>query len=201
MTAQSTTNGKQDARTAGKGGGWKLDPVALIALLLAAAALVLIWKSGMVKGNAHKIAFVDTQRLLTSFKEANKVNKELEAADGKWKADFKSMEDSLKAYMDTMTVKFDAADMKTKKKMQDELAMRNQQVNNFQRYHVKQMQDMTQDKMKDVYAKINAFMKEYGASKGYDVIFGTTNGSILYGENTQADITDEVIQALSKKYD
>src|SRR6185369_7675715 len=115
MTAQLTTTGTKDARTSGKGGGWKPDPMALVALLLAAVALVLIWKSGMAQaGGARKIAFVDTQRLMTTFKEANKVNKELEAADGKWKADLKSMEDSLKAYMDTMTVKFDAADMKTK---------------------------------------------------------------------------------------
>jgi outer membrane protein len=201
MTTQLTTTGKQDASAAGKDGRWRPDPMALIALLLAALALALIWKTGMAKGSARKIAFVDTQRLMTTFKDANKVNKELETADGKWKADLKSMEDSLKAYMDTMTAKFDAADMKTKKQMQDELAMRNQQINNFQRYHLKQMQDMTQDKMKDVYAKINAFMKEYGVSHGYDVIFGTTNGSILYGEKTQADITDDVIQALSKKYD
>jgi Skp family chaperone for outer membrane proteins len=79
--------------------------------------------------------------------------------------------------------------------------MRNQQINNFQRYHTKRMQDLTQEKMQGVYAKINAFMKEYGTAEGYEIIFGTANGSILYGEKTPADITDKVIQALSKKYE
>jgi outer membrane protein len=201
MATQLMTTGKKENPAGGTGMKWKPDPLALVALILAAVALVFIWKARLFQGNARQIAFVDTQRLMTGFKEAHKVNKELEAEDGKWKADFKSMEDSLKTYMETMTAKFDAADVKTKRQMQDELAMRNQQINNFQRYHTKRMQDMTQEKMQGVYAKINAFMKEYGTAEGYEIIFGTANGSILYGEKTPADITDKVIQALSKKYE
>lgn len=201
MATQLMATGKMESRSEGKSGKWRPDPLALAALVFGMIALALVWKSGMHAGGARKIAFVDTQRLMAGFKEANKVNKELEAEDAKWKGDHKAMEDSLKAFMDTMTAKFDAADIKTKKQMQDELAMRNQQVNNFQRYHVKKMQDLTASRMKDVFAKVNVFMKEYGAAHGYDVIFGTVNGSILYGENTQGDITDDVIQALAKKYE
>jgi outer membrane protein len=200
MIAQTTITGKKTTLPEGAGKR-RPDPIALIALIIAIAALALAWKPWAGQGGARKVAFVDTQRLMTGFKEAHKVNKELEAEDAKWKADLKAMEDSLKAFMDSMTVKFDAADVKTKKQMQDELAMRNQQVNNFQRYHVKRMQDLTQQRMKDVYAKINAFMKEYGTANKYDILFGTANGSILYGEKTAADVTDAVIQALAKRYD
>lgn len=163
-TPQSMTKERMSTQVNNPKKPWRPDPLAILALVLAAAALALFfWKSGL-GGGARKIGFVDTQRLMTGFKEAHKVNKELEAQDGKWKADLKAMDDSLKAFMDTMTVKFDAADMKTKKQMQDELAMRNQQVNNYQRYHTKKMQDLTQQKIQDVYAKINAFMKEYGSA-------------------------------------
>lgn len=181
----------------------KMDFVGITALVIALGALTLtgwMWKS-TAGGGGRKIAFVDTQRLMVGFKDANKVNKLLEAEDLKWKTDMGAMEDSLKRFMDSMTVKFDRADMKTKKAMQDELAMRNQQVNNFQRYHIKKMEEMTQDKMKDVYTKINVFMKEYGAAHKYDIIFGTSQGNILYGENTTADITDDVIKAIAAKYE
>lgn len=180
---------------------WRPDPLAVLALVLAAAALTLIFWKGGLGGGSRKQAFVDTQRLMLGFKAANLVNKELEVEDLKWKTDLNSMQDSLKSFMDSMTVKFDQSDMKTKRAMQDELAVRNQQVNNFRHYHVKKMQEMTSKKMEDVYAKINAFMKEYGANHGYDIIFGTTQGNILYGENTAADITNDVIKGISKKYE
>ena len=181
----------------------KSGVIGKMALVLAAISLALTvwtWKVGPA-GGSRKQAFVDTQRLMLGFKAANVVNKELEAEDLKWKNDLNSMQDSLKKFMDSMTVNFDKSDVKTKRAMQDELAMKNQQINNFQHYHVKKMQEMTSQKMEAVYAKINAFMKEYGAAHRYEIIFGTSQGNILYGENTAADITNDVIKGISKKYE
>ena len=170
---------------------------------LAALVLAVLTFGLMVKwrGEARKLAFVDSQRLLMSFKEANQVNKEVEGEDLKWKAAFKTMNDSLKAYMDTMTVHYDKAPLKERREMEDELALRNQQINNFQRANVQKMQDLSREKLAKVYDKINAFMKEFGKARGYDVIFGTAQGSILYGEGSTADITDEVIRELNRRYE
>lgn len=198
---QSTTKERTSKQVNNPKTPWRPDPLAILALVLAAAALALFfWKVGM-GGQSRKVGFVDTQRLLVGFNDANKVNKELESEDTKWKASLKAMEDSLKAHMDSMSVKFDAADAKSRRVMQDELSARNQQVNNFQRFHTQRMQQLTQEKMKAVYAKIDVFMKEFGASKGYDIIFGTVSGSILYGEGTPADITNQVLEQLSKRYE
>jgi Skp family chaperone for outer membrane proteins len=201
MTNQSVGSGKKDSHAEGKSVKWRLDPIALLSLVLALVALGLILKTDLAKGRAKKIAFVDTQRLLTGFKEAHKVNKEIEAEDGKWRKDLKTMEDSLKAHMDNMSANYDHADVKKKKEMQDELSVRNQQTNNFERVNVKRMQDLTNKKMAAVYEKINSLMKEYGKAKDYDIVFGTVNGSILYGEGTSADITDEFVELLNKRFE
>ncbi len=176
---------------------FKHNLVGIVALLVAAGFGLRTLK---VDG-AGKMAFVDSQRLMTGFKEANQADKELRDEDAKWRGNLKVLEDSIKAFMDTMSVKFDKSDLKTKKSLQDELSLRNQQANNFERANVHRMQEMNKEKIAKIYQKINSFMKEYGKSKGYQIIFGTANGSILYGEGTPSDITDDVIKNLNQRYE
>jgi outer membrane protein len=180
-------------------GFWRRNGLALSALAVALGVGAASWPGG-TRGDA-RFAFVDTQRLLTGFKEAHKVNKEIQDEDAKWKKDLKSIEDSLKAYMDVMSARYDGADVKAKKEMQDELSLRNQQINNFQRANTRKMEELSRTKLAQVFEKVNAFMKEYGKAKGYAVIFGTAQGNILYGEGTGADITNEVVVELNKRYE
>ena len=180
------------------GGVIKQNAVGLLALAVALAVGAYAFVN--IKP-ARKIAFVDSQRLMTGFKESHKVDKELRDEDAKWRADLKTMEDGIKVFMDSMSVKYDKADAKVKKEMQDELSLRNQQANNFERANVRKMQETNQAKMAKVFEKINAFMKEYGKSHQYEIVFGTVNGSILYGEGSPADVTTEVIEKLNARYE
>lgn len=176
----------------------KNKAIGLIALVIAAIGpgLTLKWHT-----ETRKFAFVDSQRLLASFKQANQVNMEIEVEDKKWKGALKTMNDSLKAYMDTMTVRYDGASAKDKRGMEDELALKNQQINNFERVNTNKMQELSRQRLAKVFEKINVFMKEFGKIQGYAVIFGTTQGSILYGEGSPADVTDDVIREINKRYE
>lgn len=176
----------------------KSNLLAALALVAGLAALGM----QLLKGGAEKrIAFVDTNRLMTGFSEAHKANKDIKVEDDKWRGNVKVMEDSLKSFMDSMTVRYDAASVADKKTMQDELSMRNQQINNYTAAQTRKMEEVAQKRLAAVYEKINAYMREYGNSKGYHVILGTSGGSILYGEGTPMDITDEVIKGLNKRYE
>jgi outer membrane protein len=179
-------------------GFWKNNTLSLLALTVALA--VGAYTFANLKPT-RKIAFVDSQRLMTGFKESHKVDKELRDEDAKWRTDLKAMEDGIKAFMDSMSANYDKADAKIKKQMQDELSLRNQQANNFERANVRKMQEANQAKMAKVFEKINAFMKEYGVAHHYEIVFGTVNGSILYGEGSPADVTTEVIEQLNARYE
>lgn len=176
----------------------KSNGLAVLALIAALAALALPY----FKGSADsRIAFVDTNRLMTAFTEAHKANQEIKVEDEKWKGNVKVMEDSLKSFMDSMTVRYDEAKPAEKKALQDELSFRNQQINNYTAAQTRKMEDVAHKRLAGVYEKINSFMKEYGKSKGYYVVFGTSSGSILYGEGTPLDITNDVIKGLNKRYE
>jgi Skp family chaperone for outer membrane proteins len=168
-----------------------------ILALAVAAALALSLINRKVKST---IAFMDTSRVLTGFKEAHKVNDLLKVEDEKWRKNLKILEDSLKVFMDSMTVRYDNAPIDKKRQMQDELAERNQRINNFSAANTRRLQEMQEKNMKSVYDRINSFLKEYGKKHGYQIIFGTTNGSIVYGEGTALDITNEIIEQLNARY-
>jgi outer membrane protein len=174
------------------------SPIALLALVISLlAAGYSYWRTAKVRS----FAFMDTQRAMAGFKPAIEANQKVKEEDERWKKNLKIMEDSLKSYMDTMTVRYDRGTVQEKKAMQDELAMRNQQINNYTAVQGRKMQEFATQQLSGVYEKLNGFMREYGKAKGYDVVFGTANGSILYGEGTAADITDEVLKALNKRYE
>src|SRR5256885_13943940 len=132
------------------GESMKPNVFAILALAVAVAALVMQFQKG---GIEKRIAFVDSGRLMTGFKEAHKVNNEIKVDDDKWKVNLKVMEDSLKSFMDSMTVKYDAADAKGKRAFQDELATRNQQINNYTAAQGRKMQESAQKRMSGIYEK------------------------------------------------
>jgi outer membrane protein len=148
-----------------------------------------------------KIGFVNSQRLMTGFQPAYRVEKELAEENEKFKAKLKVLDDSLKSYMDSMTVKYDKANPEQQRAIQNRLAAKNQEINNLERAHGRKMEETRRVRMESVYNMINGFMSEFGKKKGYSILFGTVQGgNILYGEGTAADVTHQVLDGLNERY-
>lgn len=151
--------------------------------------------------NVPRVAYVDTARLMVSFSEAAKVERELKAEDEKWRANLKVLEDSVQAAAKRISAEFDKASPKRKRELQDLLSARNQQVNNFVQANRKRMEKLRQEKMQGIVAKVNAYISEYGEKEGYSIILGTaTGGSILYGDTRGYDITSNIADGLNQRY-
>jgi outer membrane protein len=176
----------------------KLGRGVLIAMLL---AVVGIGAAGGFFLYAPKIAYVDTARLMVGFSDAAKVEKELKAEDAKWREQLKVLEDSTQAAVDRMSAEFDKASPNRKRELQDMLAARNQQINNFRHANNERMRKLRDEKLKSVLEKANVYLSEYGEKHGYSIIFGTASaGSIVYGDKERFDITDEVVTGLNERY-
>ncbi len=147
-----------------------------------------------------KIAYVNTGKLMIGFSEANKVEKEIKAEDDKWQVQLKTLQDSLQAAINMMSKEYDKAPIAKKKELQDMLAARNQQINNFKQANIKKMEELRQKKMEGVFDKVNVFMNEYGKKHRYSLVFGTAGGNIVYADDRSYDITDEIIKGLNERY-
>lgn len=53
---------------------------------------------------------------------------------------------------------------------------------------------------KEILEQLNQYVKDYGAEKGYDYIYGNdSNGSLMYGDK-KLEITTQVIEYINAKY-
>ncbi|MDD5672852.1 MAG: OmpH family outer membrane protein [Chitinivibrionales bacterium] len=173
-------------------------PVFLILLILIALLLGFTFSQFFF---SPKIAYINTGKLMIGFSEANKIEQSLKAEDDKWQTQYKQMQDSIQASIDRMSKEYNKATPAKKKELQDQLSARNQQLNNFRQANMRKLEDLRQKKMQGVYDKANVYMSEYGKKHHYSMIFGTiAGGSILYGNESKYDITDDVIKGLNERY-
>ncbi len=168
-----------------------------ISVTLAALISILITNT-LIKPS--KLAYVDTAKLMVGFSEANKIEKELKSEDEKWQKQYKELGDTLQSTMDQMTKEYNNAKPYRQKELQDKLSARNQQLNNFKQANMRKMQKLREEKMKGIIDKVNVYMKEYGKKQGYDIIFGTSSGNIVYANEDALDITAEIIEGLNERY-
>jgi outer membrane protein len=174
---------------------------ALIIFALALSFLLSI--SAVVKSFffTPRIAYVSTGKLMIGFSEASKVENELKVEGDKWQAQLKSLQDSLQTTINNMSKEYNTATPAKKKELQDMLSARNQQVNNFRQANIRKMEDLKQKKMQGVYDKANVYISEYGRKRHYSMIFGTVaGGSIMYGNDANYDITEDLIKGLNDRY-
>ena len=138
---------------------------------------------------------------MVGFSEANKVERELKAEDGKWREQLKVLQDSVQAAVDQMSKEFDGAKPARKRELQDNLSAWNQRLNNFKHANMQKMERLRNEKMQGVVDKVNVYLDEYGKKHNYSIIFGTVmGGSILYGNKDKYDITQEIINGLNERY-
>lgn len=167
--------------------------VSALVLVLACAVVYLTFFT-------PKVAYVNSQKLMTGFSEAAQAQKEIKAEDDKWRSQLKELEDTLQAAINQMSKEYNTAKPDRKKQLQDKLSAENQNVNNFKQANIRKMEQVKQEKLQGVINKVNVFVAEYGKKKGYTLILATTmDGDIAYGSD-KCDITDALIQGLNARY-
>jgi Skp family chaperone for outer membrane proteins len=148
-----------------------------------------------------RIAYVDTNKLMIGFSEANRVEKELKAEDDKWRGQLKMIKDSVQASIDIMSKEFNTAKPDRRKELEDNLSAWNQRANNFRQANMEKMEKLKAEKIGTVYQKINVFMAEFGKRHHYGIVMGTlSGGNILYADERKFDITDRIIRGLNERY-
>jgi hypothetical protein len=145
--------GRTPFHVLGNGSKVKLNNFSCMGLASVLTALVVALAAVML---CHpRTVLLDTPKLLVAFTESAKVQKELRGIDDEWKAKLKTPQDSLQISMDQVTCEYDRAPAARKRELQDQLAARNQQINNFRAANERQMEKLRAEKMNPVVDKVN----------------------------------------------
>lgn len=146
-----------------------------------------------------KIAYFDMDSLATSFSMVLDAKAELNRREEALNAEKAKMERSYKAKLEKYQAQ--AANMN---QVQSETATKDmmqmqQQIQSRSQALDQEYQDVYTRKMKDVKEKIEAFLKDYNAQKGYAYIVAYEPG-LFYYRDSAYDITADVIDGLNKAY-
>lgn len=166
-----------------------------IVFSLCAIALVAYYKTTTIN-----YGFVNTEKLLNSFVESQKAIDEIKVEEEKWVKERSIIEDSLKAFETRMSEIYATLSIGEKKKMKSEQVVRIEELGRFDQARSMAIQNMRVEKLQNVYQKINAAMADFASERGIEIVFASSNGSIVYGDGTAADLTEDFLRFLNARF-
>jgi outer membrane protein len=148
-----------------------------------------------------KIGYIDSQKILTNYKESIDAQKKLDAQNQKWQQEMQQMQKQLKDLQDQLDAqKLLLSDAKKQEKQQEiqDLYLKIQQFQMKKWGQQGELFQMQQKLMAPIIDQINKTITKIGQEEKFDYIFDTVQGNIVYASKKQPDLTDKVLEALNK---
>ncbi len=168
---------------------------------VAAFAVLAIFSSVRPAMAQMKLGYIDSQKIIESYKEAQDAQKQLASLNEQWQQEAKNMQQDLQEKQDQLESQ--SLLLSEEKKNEKAQEIQNLYIN-FQQFQQQKWGQQGEvylkqkEFMQPVYDKINAAIRRLGAEDKYDYIFDVVAGGILYVSEGQADLTQRVLDELNK---
>lgn len=147
-----------------------------------------------------KVRYINTQRVLTEFPEAQELQKQLDDLKKTYEAEFQTMQTNAQKLLEELQKQSLLLSPEKKAEKEAQLAQKQQELETYyysklgpQGEYFQKNQQLQEPLMK----KINDTIKRVGEENGYDYILDLVAGSVLYSK-PEHDITDAVLTELGK---
>jgi outer membrane protein len=145
----------------------------------------------------EKIAYVDSNKLLTNYQGMISARKAYNAKLVTWQANI----DSLSLDLERAIKKFEKESISMSEKeialSKELLRTKQQNLADYQKAIQEKAKQEDQQLTRDVVNTVNAYLLKYGKENHYNIIFAATEiGNIVYADNA-IDITDKVLNGLN----
>ena len=167
--------------------------------ILVVMIAVLLISTGAVHAQL-KLGYVDSQQILAADESYQDAQKKLEAESAKWTQELQRLDQEMKEKMESLEQQ--SLLLSEEKKQEKYQELQNLQIE-AQQYQYEKFGDsgeafrLRKQLLEPVFEKINAVIHKVGEDGGYDFIFDTVNGNLLYAQD-KFDLTDLVIEELKK---
>jgi len=148
-----------------------------------------------------KLGYVDSQKILESYKEAQDAQKQLAEINKGWEEEARNMQRELQTKQDELESQaLLLSDEKRKEKEADlqNLYLRFQQFQQEKWGTQGEAYKKQADLMKPVIDKINGVIRKVGTDEKFDYIFDVVQGNIVHVGAGQPDLTAKVLEELNK---
>lgn len=171
-------------------GSFVLDVV--IKIILVAAVVTLFF---LYTGKEASYAYVDSQKIIASYKGMEEAVKEYQAKVKAWTANV----DTLRSELEKLRQSVRDAKGGGRVLVENTIRDRQFQLENYEVAIRNKIYEEDKALTNVVMDKVNDYLKRYGEKMNYSIILGSQNGNIVYGKEG-LDITDEVIKGLNEEY-
>jgi outer membrane protein len=148
-----------------------------------------------------KLGYIDSQKILEKYKEAQDAQKQLQDLNRRWEEEAKNMQQELQTKLEELESQALLLSDERKKEKETELQNLNIRLSQFQQEKWGNQGEVFAKRaelMQPVINKINDVIKKIGTDDKYDYIFDVVNGNILHVSASQPDLTDRVLEELNK---
>jgi len=165
---------------------------------------MVIISSVLIVGNSiaqQKFGYVDSQKILASYKGAQDVQKQLDAKNQEWQQELQDMQTVMQERNKQLEQQGLMLSASRKTELQREIQTMYDSYQKFQNQKWGQNGDafkLQNELLKPVFDVINKVIKDIGKAENFDFIFDSVAGNILYASDKQPDLTDKVIEELNK---
>lgn len=170
-------------------------------LWVGAALLITILLPARPVSAQIKIGYVDSQKIIESYKEAQDAQKQLAEINKGWEEEARNMQRDLQTKQDELESQaLLLSDEKRKEKEADlqNLYLRFQQFQQEKWGTQGEAYKKQADLMKPVVDKINGVIRKLGTDEKFDYIFDVVQGNIVHVGANQPDLTEKVLAELNK---
>ena len=172
-----------------------------IALPLSIIAFIASVFTFFYSQSKSELVYVDVNKLLEGYKRTKQVRAEFEAKAQLLNANVDSLmtdwQKELKVYEKERT----GLTTKELELKQQLLTNKQQQINNYQQAIQKQIQEEDKKSTQTVINDINDYVKEYGKTHNYKIIFGASGGGNIMYAHEASDLTENVLTGLNAEFE
>ncbi len=148
-----------------------------------------------------KIGYINSNRVLATYKEAQDVRKQLQEINAKWEQEAKNMQKEIQDLQEQLESQSLLLSEERKQEKQQEVQSLYLKYQQFlqekwgpQGEAVKKEEEL----LKPVIDKINEAIRKIGEAEGFHYIFDTVAANILYASDDQPDLTERLLEELNK---
>lgn len=164
-------------------------------LLLGLAVSYLFWYN-----QSHRIAYVDSAKLLNGYQAMVEARKVYAAKSQQWQANIDTLSTDVQRAIRDYERKSISMTLKERELATQLLHKKQQELVNYQRSIQQSAQQEDTKSTQQVLTQVNAFLTRYGQAHDYELILiAAPSGTIAYAK-PGLDLTEEVIQALNQDY-
>ncbi|PCI28170.1 MAG: hypothetical protein COB67_06945 [SAR324 cluster bacterium] len=166
------------------------------------AVIITSWMLWLTIGTQDqlKVAYVHSEYIFENYLGTIESYKTLESKNQKWGNNLDSLSKTYRATFASYEAKSESLSKEAKEALGYRLKQQETGFNNYHQSVEKMKLEEDQKLTQSVIKQIDAYLKEYALSKGYDLIIGAgTSSSLVYGGKNY-DLTDDILVFINKKY-